>query len=110
MFKDYSIPEDPILCAHVPSLVHRPAASPSKHKVIVMVLEGNLMRSPNINQEQWDLFIYRVRELILNNIEARMGLRDLRSKVASEIYETPPTWQAKLTSTVEQYPAFRIPY
>lgn len=95
IFKDFSIPDDPSFYVNVPSKVDPTAAPPGKDAVIILVPVGSLAPSKKLREQEWSLIVDRVREVVLDTIEARTGLRDLRSKIVFEMYETPFTWQEK---------------
>ncbi|KAF7594823.1 hypothetical protein BBP40_008153 [Aspergillus hancockii] len=97
IFEEHRIPDEPSFYLHVPSKVDPTAAPPGKEAVVVLVPVGHL--SPDsrerLDEHEWDMLVAKTREIVLDTIEARTGIRGLRSRLVHEMIETPLTWEKK---------------
>lgn len=96
IFNDHTLPAEPSFYVNVPSHVDSTAAPDGKETVVVLVPIGHLTSNgADYDSQAWKKVVSKTREFVLNAIESRTGLRDLRSKIVFEKYETPLTWESK---------------
>ncbi|KAB8237014.1 phytoene desaturase family protein [Aspergillus alliaceus] len=94
IFAEHRIPDEPSFYLNVPSKIDPSAAPAGKEAVVVLVPVGHLTPTQPDNTD-WDRLVDETREMVMNTIEARTGLRNIRSRLVHEMVETPVTWQEK---------------
>ncbi|GMF68356.1 unnamed protein product [Aspergillus oryzae] len=97
IFEDHRIPDGPSFYVNVPSKIDPTAAPPGKEAVVVLVPVGHLTseKGGQLEEEKWDTLVSQTREIVLDTIEARTGLQDLRSRLVHEMVETPLSWEER---------------
>ncbi|GMG41039.1 unnamed protein product [Aspergillus oryzae var. brunneus] len=97
IFEDHRIPDEPSFYVNVPSKIDPTAAPPGKEAVVVLVPVGHLTseKGGQLEEEKWDTLVSQTREIVLDTIEARTGLQDLRSRLVHEMVETPLSWEER---------------
>jgi phytoene desaturase (3,4-didehydrolycopene-forming) len=96
IFDDHTLPAEPSFYVNVPSRVDSTAAPGGKETVVVLVPIGHLTSNEaHYDAQAWKTVVSKTRDFVLNAIESRTGLKDLRSKIVFEKYETPLTWESK---------------
>ncbi|OJK00231.1 hypothetical protein ASPACDRAFT_1880657 [Aspergillus aculeatus ATCC 16872] len=98
IFIDHSIPADPSFYVNVPSRIDPSAAPEGKEALVVLVPVGSLRCSGEGTdwEDKWgEEIVAHTRELVLRTIESRTGIRNLKSRILHETYETPLTWRTK---------------
>jgi phytoene desaturase (3,4-didehydrolycopene-forming) len=104
IFKRRSMPREPSFYVNVPSRIDPSAAPEGKDAVVVLVPVGHLIpnhdslntftkgaSSPNKETQDWDALVERARGQVIETMEKRLGITDLRSKITWETVNTPLT-------------------
>ncbi|KAL7423520.1 hypothetical protein Q5752_001100 [Cryptotrichosporon argae] len=104
IFKRKSMPREPSFYVNVPSRVDPSAAPPDKDAMVVLVPVGHLLppgASDTANDElqNWPALVDQARRQVIEVMEQRLGVTDLKSKIAWEDVNTPVTWKEKFNLT-----------
>lgn len=104
IFKRRSMPREPSFYVNVPSRIDPSAAPEGKDAVVVLVPVGHLIpnhdslntftkgaSSPNKETQDWDALVERARGQVIETMEKRLGITNLRSKITWETVNTPLT-------------------
>lgn len=95
IFNHHDFPSEPSFYVNVPSRVDSTAAPAGKEAMVVLVPVGHLSATATDEAQKWEDKIPTIRQAVLETLEARVGLKGLGSRILSEKYETPATWQSK---------------
>lgn len=93
IFVEQALPEEPSFYVNVPTRVDPTAAPEGKDAIVVLVpvghLDDNAGQGINSRKVDWDQVVEAARESIFKTVEARTGIRNMRSMVIKEIINTP---------------------
>ncbi|KAF7990689.1 hypothetical protein HCN44_000494 [Aphidius gifuensis] len=92
IFKDHKLPDEPSFYVNVPSRLDPTAAPEGKDSVVVLVPVGHLTNNPNIN---FDDIVNTARQQVIEIMEKRLKITNLRSLIEHEIVNDPRTWQSE---------------
>ncbi|KAF7990691.1 hypothetical protein HCN44_000496 [Aphidius gifuensis] len=92
IFKDHKLPDEPSFYVNVPSRLDPTAAPEGKDSIVILVPVGHLTNNPNIN---FDDVVNTARQQVIEIMEKRLKITNLRSLIEHEIVNDPRTWQSE---------------
>ncbi|KAF7990690.1 hypothetical protein HCN44_000495 [Aphidius gifuensis] len=92
IFKDHKLPDEPSFYVNAPSRLDPTAAPEGKDSIVILVPVGHLTNKPNIN---FDNVVNTARQQVIEIMEKRLKITNLRSLIEHEIVNDPRTWQSE---------------
>lgn len=94
IFKDFSLPSEASFYVNVPSRIDPSAAPEGKDAMIVLVPIGH-MRNQEGYDENYPKIVAKARQMVLEVIERRLGIKDFANLIEHEDFNDPSVWQSK---------------
>lgn len=86
----YELSMDPSIYVHNPSVID-PSLAPAGHSALYILVPV----TNNLAGINWDAERQRYRDLVLDLVEERTGIRDLRAHIRTELTVTPSDWATR---------------